>query len=500
MASQFYRLSTLSLIVVLFVPLAIAGPFHDGASPLHDAASVADISTVKRLIEQGMDVNERDDVGWTPLHYVTYFAYSDSSAVAKLLIANGAVVDTETSAGSGATPLINAAARGRKDLVQTLIAHGADVNRTVTGGHITPLRAAADAGIPDVVELLLSRGADATESYGTHGEAIDAPLHYAASYGVKRIVELLIDHGADVNVKGNMGKTPLHYVARIIDRPIGFISKTTKEDHRSIVQLLIAHGADINARDNHGRTPLHWAMAANYLDLVELLIEQGADVNAKDDNGVPAIQAVFQTPLHNATEKANINLVKQLIKQGANINAKNYFGITPLLVATESAEWAVAQVLVSNGAEVQIEDQRGCTPLFWVSYYNGPRVFTNLLLAKGADIHTACRRHGSPLAGALKQNHATIAQLLIDQGGNVNEKDWAGRSLLWVARDSSDSMKKLLISHRVNHTTLLHKAASEGLLVETKQQIQAGANVNALDEMGLSPLDIAITKQPYAFG
>jgi ankyrin repeat protein len=66
----------------------------------------------------------------------------------------------------------------------------------------------AAKGHKDVVELLLANGANTdardNERYGSR-----SALHLAASEGREDVAELLLENGADANAKGCSGETPL---------------------------------------------------------------------------------------------------------------------------------------------------------------------------------------------------------------------------------------------------------------------------------------------------
>lgn len=119
---------------------------------LHQAAGAGDLASVKLLISNGANVNEKVD-GITPLHI--------------------------------------AAERGQKDVVELLIQKGADVNAK-GNQNWTPLHLAATSGKQDVVELLISKGVD------VNAKDMDGrtPMWWAQVKRRNQIVELLRRNGA----------------------------------------------------------------------------------------------------------------------------------------------------------------------------------------------------------------------------------------------------------------------------------------------------------------
>ena len=120
----------------------------------------ATASDVQAELDAGADVMARSEMkyynGYTPLHWAT--SYGNAEMV-QLLIAAGADVDTRSE--SGITPLQNAAGSGTAEMVQLLITAGADVNTRSRFGH-TPLIMAAEYGQAETVQLLITTGADIT--------------------------------------------------------------------------------------------------------------------------------------------------------------------------------------------------------------------------------------------------------------------------------------------------------------------------------------------------
>lgn len=128
-------------------------------------------------------------------------------------VARSATPQTVNQRGEdGVTPLMLAARRGRRDVVEALIAAGADVNAADDLG-LTPLFHAChdpdeDRGHPQVVESLIAAGADreARIGYGVR------PLMYAAGHGEAAVVEALLKAGADPLARNDGGRTALMMV------------------------------------------------------------------------------------------------------------------------------------------------------------------------------------------------------------------------------------------------------------------------------------------------
>ena len=122
---------------------------------IYDACEKGKKEEVERFIRAGVGVNEKNNVGMTPLHLAAWGGYKD---LVKLLLENGANID-EKNKNSGITPILWAAGQGHKDIVKLLVDRGANIDVKNDRG-VTPVFQAAEEGHTDIVMLLLSAGAD----------------------------------------------------------------------------------------------------------------------------------------------------------------------------------------------------------------------------------------------------------------------------------------------------------------------------------------------------
>jgi ankyrin repeat protein len=138
---------------------------------LYTAIQMKDIESVKVLLEAFTDpiqkfvfVNVRNEHGETPLHSATLYRQAE---MVELLIASGANVNAKDRWGN--TPLHNAvifhhtktANFSRAEIAKILIAHGAEVN-TRNGNGQTPLHIAVEKRLVDMIKILIDNNANIT--------------------------------------------------------------------------------------------------------------------------------------------------------------------------------------------------------------------------------------------------------------------------------------------------------------------------------------------------
>lgn len=156
---------------------------------LFEASAVGRIDRVRVALADDPDgVRALSPDGFTALHLAAFFGKPE---IARLLIDNGASVDTYTTNDFANQPLHAAAAGRHIEVCRVLLAAGADVNATQHGGY-TPLHEAAQHGDVEMVELFLSAGADPTIVVTDGG----TPADLAAAAGHQDVAGRLRDVAA----------------------------------------------------------------------------------------------------------------------------------------------------------------------------------------------------------------------------------------------------------------------------------------------------------------
>ncbi len=262
---------------------------------IHCASAKGNIDNVRKLLDEGVDVDSKGEWNFTPLHLASDCGHLN---IVQLLLKKKATVDSKD--WQNCTPLFMASQSGHLEVAQLLIEKGAIVDAQSISNN--------------------------------------TPLFEAVSNAKKDVAEMLIKKGANVNKRNRSGDTPFH---ELLNNRSG--SKEHKE-HVKTLDLLIHSGARIDIKGAFGATPLIIACNNAWENAVSILIGKGANVNAKDNSG--------ETPLHKAAFEQNISIINLLIESGANINALDNSGGTPFdQLYTTTCRTETINVMLSYGAK-----------------------------------------------------------------------------------------------------------------------------------------------------
>lgn len=332
----------------------------------------------------------------------------------KLLVQAGAPVDAENDTGQ--TPLAEAAANGRLDVVRALLALGARVDGG--SGGATALGHAARNGYTEIVRELITAGAN-----------LNAGGEWPPLMGTlaPEVVRVLIEAGANVNSRQRGGATPLLLALSPVGGRVysaGEHPEGAPIDRTETVRLLIRAGASVNVADGDGRTPLMWATSNSGAPaFLRMLLDAGADVSARDKEGRTALFyaaapfAAWQQPVGPWDEES----VRLLLAAGGDPGATDRSGHTILeLLGAEQSPLAheildlLGGELPALGLSVTVEylgaDVRGKTAV-------GAKVTLN---GRGV----AVRPDGSfsQSLSFQKPGKTTLVVRAVGQGGGLREE------------------------------------------------------------------------------
>ena len=477
------------------------------SSAFFNAAEVCDMTSLKKALEQGADINTEDKYGRTAL---IISSGNGCFEITKFLLEKGAMANL-TAQMPHQTAFMAAIENDHKEITQYLIDNKCDY----APERWFALGAASGLGDLDMVKLLLNNGAGIYSSGGKNESAlmiaVQAGQYAVADYLLQQgvnpdmaneydeltalmiaadnnrpdLVRLLLDHGANPCLRDDEGHTALD-IARIRKYPAvsDELYKNTQElwdkdtakftlekldeyfFHDGIVESIV--------RQNHiGRDSLNSLLLSaariGKTETARKLLSLGALVNFPDPNGI--------TPLHYAIagqsklRNRDLGLVQMLIDSGANINAQMSDGTTPLMLAINDNTADFAAMLIKAGADVKIKN-------------NNCLNAADIIIKQIND--DASAKRGADLVNMMAGgNSSDIVSNYFDEQQNK----------LPIEKDTKEILISLLTdkgAYKNNADKRLVLAAAANDLELVKMYIKGNENLEQTDDSCRTPLDHAI--------
>jgi len=456
------------------------------------AAQANNLPALRALILKKADVNAAQSDGATALLWA---AYNDNVDMANALVAAGAKVDAPNH--YGVTPLLQAATTGDVPVMNVLLNAGANPKLARADAE-NPLMAAARSGSVPAVRLLLARGADVNGADPFHQETA---MMWAAAEGHTDVVKALLAAGGNANLRAHV--TTLTERKNEDHAAGGFTALmfAARNGHGETCDALIKGGADpkLSNGDNDaglsGVTATIIAIANDRLDLAKHLVELGADpndgalyfaVDAHDATTDMRARDGSKLRPHHVNKLTSIDLINVLIDKGADVN-KPYVGqfhstglgngdfhsATPFYKAVMQADIDVIKIMLAHGAKLDWVPGNVTSPNAGRggnANFGRPALIVAMSGGRGAAFGAGpgfSRQGPPPFREAGDRNPGEAVKLLIKSGADPNAWSWPDNS------------------------PPIHKAVALGNLDVIKALAAAGAKLDAIDNDGNTPLQIA---------
>jgi ankyrin repeat protein len=423
------------------------------------------------------------------------------------------VAGAALAADTGNMALVNAAKKGDRAAVQSILSGPAKQEIAATQGGAALLLAASHND-KEMVELLLSAGADpkAANEFGA------TALYAAADFDDPAVTKLLLAKGADPNMALLSGETPVMAAAR--------------EGHAATVHALLEAGADPNAKEkNGGQTALMWGIAGGYSAITADLVQHKADVKARTKTGNSALMFAA---------RGDLASTKTLLDAGADPSVTiPDWGGTALIIASTMGQAAIVDALLNKGADIKQRDDNGFTALHSAvrdSDYGEDReqraravATVKVLLAHGADPNARLHQEkptvralnelefegATPIALAAEVNNLPAIKVLVEGGGDPNIPTTKGSTPLILASGAATDVQRArsieerslaletaryLLDHGADVNaegqfgwTALHAASYQGITDLIEFLVSKGAKIDAMDGFRQTPLSISLS-------
>jgi uncharacterized protein len=447
--------------------------------------------------------------------------------VQKATLKDGSEANLNSTDRTGRTLLSHAAERGHVEIIESLIAQGAEVDRRDVapeksieaqqawrklswktrnlldgqlrrgGTHtiqMTPLAVAAQNNQLAAVKVLLQAGADIESANGPDNRT---PLLVAARAGRTAVTEYLLAEGANPQARNSHNHTALSLLANNPNSDgnadlLGTASLLIAALHpprqpRSIFLSYLNNLADSDISP----AALHGAAANGHYDLVRLLLDTGANPRVASADG--------QTALALAAANGHQHVAERLLESGANVNGQGNIHI-PLHDAIRNQYLPLVNTLLAAKAQTDILVQPGTTPLLTAVRLGREDIVESLLNARANPDFTAPQSN-APLAIAVAQHKVGIIRQLLEANANPNipwrqGEDQASLLVLAVKQNHVDTTAMLLGAKALPDLTLPDDNTALFYAVAAQQEgqvaalLQAGANPNHLQPRGEVSLPI----------
>ena len=362
------------------------------------------------------------------------------------------------------------------EVARVLVERGADVNNVGWDGNnslCAPITLASWEGGLDMMRLLLDAGADVS---GVHGVAA---LSTAARHNNIDRHNLLEEYGAPVSAWSLVEMGLTDRIIQLVERDPGLLTQRDDNGY-TLLQTAVARGSSNPALMESGR------------EIVRAMVRSGAEMDA------------FTAAAMNDVD----SLARILAGDPGAADPRLANGASPVCFAAWSGSHLAMEMLLKAGADPNVSYGNAMSPLRRAAFYDDTES-CRLLLEHGAVPSDLAVN-----AAAWRNKDPECVKVLLEYGGNPNPGGDDFGAIIWAAWEAQTEAVKALLDRGAdpNHRAPawagagpLHFAAFAGSRAPTERVtgtvtalLDAGSDINLIDENGNTPLDAAIDRENHA--
>lgn len=521
--------------------------YHEGEIKKFRVVDISDTKIILSLINININTQEQgqksanNSTGWHDKNFLTLCKTANHSQI-KSALKQGA---NPNAAKKNKFSALMMAAQFNRDpeVINVLIDSGADVNAVNNHGQ-TALLFAAQYNFPQIIKTLCDRGADITiidrfgksafsyansrrknkldnnilillqpknkkdndkivsdkilesdnDNYNKEKRPSNLEFLELCKTGTAQEINDAIKSGADVNAKDDNNNTALMLAAESNNDP-------------EAINVLIDSGANIDSVNSQVRTALILAVMSNKLDNIKILCSRNADTKILDiyhksalkyalgeinDTEILKLLAGNRIPDPEFLELCKHGTAQEInnaINDGANIYASDENNNTPLMTAAEFNTPDSIKTLINAGAMITHHNKEKYNALMKAAEFNNLDAVKMLIQD---NINESNIYGDTALILAAGKNSPEVVIYLIKAGSNIDSQN----DNLYKAVDMAINNPRMKDSKILDYllTRELMKAGNQDI-ESLKKYIESGANINAQDEKGNTPLMFAAMRR-----
>ena len=302
-------------------------------------------------------------------------------------------------------------------------------------------------------------------------------------------------------------------------------------NNESVLAILTENEQCIKRRNSFDQTALHYAIDSGQINVIDTLVAYEADPNEVDSNG--------QNILHRCAQHGSFHKVKTCLNIGINIDNCDMNGDTALTIAAKSGNLKIVKLLVNGGSDISIRNNDRLNASDCALRNNHEEVQTffsnsklepidhllehimirecirrntesvrNLVNVYGVAIvnfRHNCFTYHSPLHVACTNGYLELAQLLKENGANLNcHNEFSATPLMSSSSNNNTDIVEWLIAQGVRmndrnfaYESALHLAVGKGHMHIVKLLAENGTFLNFHVTNSLTALHLAVQKNHW---